>query len=295
MTFTRQRGTLPKSTALIAVTVTGVLLCALLLPAAANASPTVGWGTGFVSPFSGPQRFERLAPTELTDSSQLNQPLGQHAADVLAVQLGLSRADSFTPKQYAEFISGKGAGGQPGSAALVDLSVQILTNTVGRPLYSRVNGQRTASVLASYGLFVNKVGMLESPANSASPARRVNNVIEPTGYLTRWCIANDATKSLAALYGSAYPLEAAYGFAAQTQTGPAQLVTNTKAGTSVEVGMSMAPALWLTNFLLIYTLNPRLAAEMPAHWAPIPAAVAAAMQARPTGRVPYSEYAALLS
>jgi hypothetical protein len=30
------------------------------------------------------------------------------------------------------------------------------------------------------------------------------------------------------------------------------------------VGMSMGPALWIVNFALIYTLNPSLAAEMPA-------------------------------
>ena len=34
--------------------------------------------------------------------------------------------------------------------------------------------------------------------------------------------------------------------------------------------MSMGPALWLVNFLLLYILNPALAAAMPADWAPIP-------------------------
>ena len=54
--------------------------------------------------------------------------------------------------------------------------------------------------------------------------------------------------------------------------------------------MSMAPALWLTNFALIYTLNPALAADMPAYWSPIPATVADAILASPTGQVPYSEF-----
>ena len=39
----------------------------------------------------------------------------------------------------------------------------------------------------------------------------------------------------------------------------------------------MAPALWLTNFMLIYTLNPAFAAYLPAYWAPIPATVANAI------------------
>ena len=54
------------------------------------------------------------------------------------------------------------------------------------------------------------------------------------------------------------------------QSGAAQLVTNTKGNTTSIVGMSMVPSIWIVNFALIYTLNPRLAAKMPAYWAPIP-------------------------
>jgi hypothetical protein len=58
--------------------------------------------------------------------------------------------------------------------------------------------------------------------------------------------------------------------------------------------MSMVPSIWLVNFSLLYTLKPALAAKMPAHWAPIPASVANAILASPTGRVPYSDYASAL-
>ena len=119
----------------------------------------------------------------------------------------------------------------------------------------------------------------------------MNAVIAPGGYLGRWCWANGATSSLLMLYRSAYTVEAIYGFASQQQSGTAQLVTNTKRGVSKKVGMSMAPAIWLTNFALIYTLNPALAADMPARWAPIPATVANAILASPTGQIPYSKYA----
>ena len=102
--------------------------------------------------------------------------------------------------------------------------------------------------------------------------------------------ANGATRSLVQLYRSAFTVEAIYGAASQQLSGVAQLATNTKAGVSTEVGLSMVPALWLVNFTLIYTLNPRLAAAMPAYWTPIPAAVADAILASPTGQVPYSEY-----
>jgi hypothetical protein len=251
---------------------------------------THGSGTGFSIPFSGPARYEYLAPTELTNPGQLNQPLGQRAADRIARALGLRKTDTFTQKQYLEFISGGGVGGNRTDAKVVDDSVLILTNTTGRPLYSNVDGVITPSVLASYGLFVNTKGLLESPANADAPTRQVNTIIAPGGYLGKWMRANGATRSLVMLYSSPFTVEAAYGFAAQQRSGAAQLVTNTKGGVSTTVGMSMAPALWLVNFILIYILNPTLAAFMPAHWAPIPANVAHAIRLSPTGQVSYSKY-----
>ena len=93
------------------------------------------------------------------------------------------------------------------------------------------------------------------------------------------------------LYRSAYTSEAAYGNKAQKQSGVAQLAPNQKGARSSIVGMSMAPSLWIVNFALIYTLNPSLAAKMPARWTPIPAKVALAIAESPTGQVPFSEYA----
>jgi hypothetical protein len=261
--------------------------CSLLAVAAIAAEPE----TGFAKPFSGSARYEHLAPAELTDPSQLNQPIGRRAASEIARMLGLRRADTFTRRQYLEFISGRGKGGNRADAKLVDQSVRILTNTTGRPLYSLVKGVVTSSVLASYGLFVDAKGQLESPANADAPTRKVNTVIAPGGYMGRWCRANGATAALDRLYKSAYTVETAYGYKAQQHSGSAQLVTNTKGGVYTEVGMSMAPALWLTNFALIYTLNPDLAAYMPAYWAAIPTAIADALLASPSGQVPYSEYA----
>jgi hypothetical protein len=92
------------------------------------------------------------------------------------------------------------------------------------------------------------------------------------------------------LYRSAYTSEAAYGNRAQTQSGVAQLVPNQKGAKSSIVGMSMGPSLWIVNFALIYTLNPSLAAKMPARWMPIPAKVALAIAESPTGQVPFSVY-----
>jgi hypothetical protein len=261
-----------------------------LVPTLATANAV----TGFDQPYAGTPKYERFAPTQATAPAQVNAPLGQAAADRLARQIGLDKSKVFTPRQYALFISGKGKGGQAAPAKLVDQSVRILTNTTGRPLYSNVDGVLTPTVLASYGLIVNEAGLLESPANSTAPTRQVNSVLKPGGYMGTWARANGAEESIAALYKSAYTGEAVFGARSQGISGVAQLVPNAKGGTATTVGMSMAPSIYIVNFALIYTLNPKIAAKMPARWVPMPPEIATAIAASPTGQVPYSQYAALL-
>ena len=272
---------------------TAIALAVLSLSSLA-ASPGVAQAalaaTGFATPYAGTPKYEKYAPTEATSARQVNRPLGMKAADRLARKFGLSKRKVFTAKQYRLFIAGKGVGGDPASAKLVDASVRILTNTTGNPLYANVNGKVTPFVLGSYGLWVNRAGLLMSPANEDAPTRQVNAVLKPGGYVARWCRHNGAQAALRTLYRSAYTVEAAYGIKAQQQSGAAQLVPNHKGARSSIVGMSMAPALWITNFLLIYTLNPSLAAKMPARWTPIPTNVAQAITASPTGQVPFSKY-----
>lgn len=269
------------------------LLLLAVLPATAAAQGSAD-PTGFTAPYAGNPRYLSYVPTQATEQGQVNRALGKKATARIAKGLGLSPKDAFTSKQYKLFITGKGRGGQKAPAKLVDESVRILTNTTGRPLYSNVNGVRTATVLASYGLMVNTDGLLQSPANSTSPARQVNSVIEPGGYLGKWCRQNGAAKSLRALYRSAFTSEAVFGNKSQEAAGVAQLVPNVKSSGSTSVGMSMAPSIWVVNFALIYILNPDLAAKMPARWTPIPPEVASAITASPTGQVPYSQYASLL-
>ena len=247
--------------------------------------------TGFSVPFSGPAKFEQLAPTLATDPGQINAQLGQQRADAIAAQIGLKKEDTLTEKQFLEFITGGGINGDKASAALADRSVQIFINTTGNPLRSNVDGVRTETVLGSYGLFVNEDGLLMSLANRIAPTRIANRLLTLTGYINTWFLANNATRSLIQLYRSAYLVEALYGNRAQQISDPWQLVTNTKDDASTQVGMSMAPALWLTNFALLYTLKPSIAAQMPAYWTPIPTAVAKAIQATKTGFVPYGQYA----
>jgi hypothetical protein len=138
---------------------------------------------------------------------------------------------------------------------------------------------------------VNERGLLQSLANEHAPTRQANILLEPGGYINTWFLANGAKRSLLQLYTSAYTVEAIYGFISQTITDLAQLVPNRKAGVRTEVGMSMAPALWLTNFALLYTLKPEVAAHMPAYWTPIPRNVALAIHASPEGQVEYSRFA----
>ncbi len=260
---------------------------------AADAATPVG-DTGFTQPFAGPEEYLPLAPTELTDAAQLHAPIGPARADEIAAGIGLSPDDAFTPQQYHEFVTGQGVGGDPTQAALVDKSVAILTNTVGRPLPSVIDGQATASVLASYGLFVDETGVLMSLANLDAPTRQANEVIAPGGYLGTWCRDNGCAPTLEALDASAYHVEAVYGLQSQQTSGTAQLVPNTKNGVDTSVGMSMAPSIWLTNFALLYVLSPEVAAAMPASWAPIPPNVSEAIEASPNGQVPYCAYASSL-
>ena len=271
--------------------VVAVVLVSLVAVAWAPTAVSASADTGFSVPFSGPAKYESLAPTLATTPGQINAQLGQQRADAIAAQIGLKKELTLTDKQYLEFISGGGTNGDKKSAALADRCVQIFINTTGNPLRSNVNGVPTDTVLGSYGLFVNEDGLLMSLANRIAPTRIANRLLTPTGYINTWFLANNATRSLIQLYRSAYLIEALYGNQAQQTSGPWQLVTNNKDGASTTVGMSMAPALWLTNFALLYTLKPSIAARMPAYWTPIPPAVAGAIRATRTGFVPYGPYA----
>jgi hypothetical protein len=288
-------GSRPRARASGGVIVVLVAAIALLGLQGAGAGAAAGTqDTGFRKPFSGAARFEPLAPLQVTPADELHQPLGQRAADRIAAQIGLTRHDAFSKRQFRLFISGRGVGGSKRAARLLDRSVKIFVNTVGHPLYSRVNGHRTRSVLGSYGLFVTRSGLLESLANSHAPTRKANAYIAPGGYLGTWCIHNGATKTLRALYRSAYTVEAAWGFASQKISGKAQLVRNTENGITTHVGMSMVPSIWLVNFALLYVLKPSLAAAMPNAWAPIPPPLVRALKASPSGQVRYSRFRSLL-
>lgn len=246
--------------------------------------------TGFTQPYLGALKFAKLAPKGIQADGALNAPLGATKANKIAKFLRLSKKSAFTQDQYDLFAAGGGVGGDPTSSALLIQSADILTNTNGNPLTSTVNGQTISWTLASYGLMVSPDGLIESPANKQAPPGQVNPLIEPGGYLEQWCKANGASKTWKALYASAFTAEAIFGSKAQGKSGVAQLVPNYNGSKASAVGMPMAPSIWIANFALIYLLDPNLAADMPAGWAPIPGPVAAAMEASPTGQVPWSEY-----
>jgi len=257
---------------------------------------TRGQGHGFIGGAAGVKRLQRYAPDRVTSGSQLNQPLGQASADSIAKALGLVKSLCFTEAQYLTFISGQGANGSGNlqSAQLVDESVAILTNTNANPSIRNINDQPTQIVLGSYGLTVNTAGLLESPANAQAPTRQVNAVIAPGGYLSTWAAANGAEASLQMLNRSAYTLQLPHGSAAQHEGGDAELALYLDGRKSAVTGLSVVPSIWEINFALIYVLNPGLAAEMPAHWAPIPRQVVEALKQSDTGQIPFSEYSSYL-
>jgi len=267
--------------------------------------------TGFERPFSGPARYLKWAPIEVSTPNQINKPLGQLRADRIAAALGFRKSKALTTKQYLLLISGQGVGGGTPSAKAaaktIDESVNYLTNSNANIIIRNINGVSTPINLGSYGLIVNEDGVLESPANTTSPCRQVNTIIQPAvfcpdsdasnptglpcGYLNTWLLANGAEETLVELYRSAFLAEAVFGGQSQKISGVAQLVPNKKGnGAESTVGMSMAPSIWITNFLLIYTLNPKLAALMPAYWSAIPEEVVNAIASSESGQVPYSAY-----
>ena len=251
--------------------------------------------TGFVTPYSGTPEYEYLSAPETASASQLSQPIGQELADQIATAMNFNKSDSLTNLQYIEFVSGGGVNGDPVRAVLLGQAVNLFINNDGFPLYSNVDGVVTTSVLSSLGLMVNPSGSLESLANSESPAKQVNQDLAPgsAGYMGTWCRDNGCQSSIDALYQTPYTSEVVLGAFSQDLSVPVQLVTNTKNGSSVKVGMSMTPSIWLVNFILLYVLNPKLAALMPSHWEPIPASVANALKLY-GGQVPFSQFASEL-
>ncbi|MFY9219207.1 MAG: hypothetical protein WAO40_01510, partial [Candidatus Nanopelagicales bacterium] len=119
--------------------------------------------------------------------------------------------------------------------------------------------------------------------------RQVPRALE-CGYVSKFLRLNNGRDSLSALYRSAYPEILPYGKQAQDSSEPDELIPNDRDETITYVGMSMGPPLWLVNFLLIYLANPRVAANMPAYWTPIPEPVAVAIAASRNGQVPYRDF-----
>ncbi len=253
-----------RGTVSVLALVGGVCVLSFATTQMAGAQPVAeNVDTGFVIPFAGGAPvYESVAPTQMTTPDQLNQPLGQQTAEEIAAQIGLEPADALTEEQYRDLMAG-GGGRWQSRGCRGDRRMRPDSHQYERaaPLYSGT----TPSVLASYGLYVNPDGLLESPANADAPTRQVNTLIAPGGFVGTWLRNNGATHTLIALYQSAYTVQAVYGFAAQQISGAAQLVANTKGDVNSEVGMSMAPPLWIVNFALLYILKPSLAAAMPAH------------------------------
>jgi hypothetical protein len=60
-------------------------------------------------------------------------------------------------------------------------------------------------------------------------------------------------------------------------------VSESHQGATEFYGPPISPAIYLVNFLLLYMVNPRVAANMPAYKAPIPKAVVACLEQNPSG------------
>ena len=243
---------------------------------------------GFSAGAAGVKEWEQYAPTQMTSSSQLNQPLGQARADEIATYLKLKKSLCLTTDQCATFISGNSLdkSTNPAYAQLLIGSLLSFTNSTVNPCicdiypYPRTSQPptRTEICLGSYGLTVNQFGLLESLANVNAPTRQVNEVLTPGGYLKEWAKANDAEGTLEMLDRSHYTRQLPHGIAAQHEGTGAGLALYLDGDQSAVVGLSMVPSLWEINFCLLYALSPTLAAGMPAYWTPIPPNVVEALE-----------------
>ena len=66
-------------------------------------------------------------------------------------------------------------------------------------------------------------------------------------------------------------------------------VSESRQGATEFYGPPISPAIYLVNFLLLYVVNPRVAANMPAYKAAIPKAVAQCLEQNPEG-CPYAAF-----
>lgn len=281
--------------------------------------------TGFNPTNAGPVKYQRYAPTEANRATQVNAPLTQKEADRLARIFGFDKDKAFSKKQYAAYLAGKGkpAGYTQAEAAkaaqLTRLAVGYLTNTTGNTYTRIINGEKVTVNLGSYGLIVSEDGMLKVPANcpdpsspdfsDCSPVRQINWVLAPDaicdypdlakeppagvpcGYMGAWMRSNKARDTLKELYTSAYVQEAPYASKSQEAAGIPQLIDVVRAdGSAATVGVPVAPAMWITNYLLVYALSPETARMMPAYWAAIPEEVASALRDSANGQVAYADY-----
>lgn len=281
--------------------------------------------TGFNETNAGVVKYQPFAPTEATRMRQVNAPLTQKRADRLARIFGFDKDKAFTKKQYRAYMSGKGR--PPGytkaearkAAQLTRLSVEFLTNTTGNTYTRIIDGEKVSVNLGSYGLIVSKDGMLKVPANcpepssaafsDCSPVRQINWVLAPDaicdnpdltksppagvpcGYMGAWMRSNNARGTLKELYSSAYAREVPYASQSQDDAQIPQLIyVQRPDGSTAAVGVPVAPAMWILNYLLVYALNPEKARFFPAYWEPIPEEVVTAIEESENGQVAYADF-----
>ena len=279
-------------------------------------------GTGFTPTNAGVLKYQPFAPTEAERPGQVNAPLTQKQADRLARIFGFDKSRTLSRKQYATLVSAKGkptgyTQAEANMAAkLARQSVRwYMTNTTGNTYTRIIDGEKVTVNIGSYGLIVSEDGMLKVPANcpdptssdfsQCSPVRLVNWLLVPKalcagmeppagvpcGYMGDWMRSNNARDTLKELYSSAFVDEEPYASESQEEGGLPQLVYVTRAdGSTAAVGVPVAPAMWILNFVLVYMLSPEAARFMPAYWAAIPEDVVSALEESENGQVPYSDY-----
>ena len=251
------------------------------------------YSQGFSEPYCGEKEWEKYTPTPIDASSpKLHEGIGRERADELAKIFGIEKRKCLSSMKFLQLISGSGVGGNMTETLILNQATSWFINSKDNPIICNINGVPTPIVLGSYGLMVNEDGKLQSLAQDSSPCRKANELLAPGGYLPTWFKANGAEDSMIMFWASKALRDGViYGSISQIIAEKnAELVEYRSGLSSVYVGMSMIPPIWIVNFIAVYVLDPDLAALMPAYWTPIPTPVKEALMASPTGQVNYSDF-----
>ena len=254
--------------------------------------------------------YSHLAPKFATKTRQINQPLGKEKAKAIAKELGITKDMQLTKQEYKEFIGTKGTRRNNPNQAIIYNCVQNLSNSTGNPIKVDTDGdgkKDTDVVLGSYGLSVInenseayiQTDCFENSCGYIADCLAFNSLA--SGYLQRWSITHgtyDKWRAMIELPSFKELTIASTRCQDEYVDDNACVVPLENGAAETEyAGVPLTPTIWLINFMFLYKLNRKVAANMPGYAAKLPSSVADGMieaQANDAFGLPYQDTIDLL-